>query len=292
MNEERFKNLLSNVRDIPALPDVVVKVMRMTRDPDITTKDLTDVISQDPGLTGNILKLCNSSYYGLPRMIASVKQAIMYLGFHTVRNLVLTCSMSDILGGNREVYGHGKGGLWLHSFACAVASEHICQLLRPGLKDAAFTAGLLQDVGKVIIHKQIMDTEESIEDLVVSEGISLTDAELSVLGFTHAEIGAALIDRWNFPAELVQAVRYHHTPEDAPSESMLTSIVHLADTIVLRKGIGITIDGLVYPTSVFAYETTGFEPAELEKLLENFEEEIKEAATALGIANAGDVAAD
>ena len=115
MNTTNLSSLLKNVKEIPALPDIAVNVMRMTRDPDVTAVGLTGVISHDPGLTGNILRLCNSAYYGLPRVISSLTQAILYLGFHTVRNLVLTCAISDLLGGDRSIYGHGSGGLWTSS---------------------------------------------------------------------------------------------------------------------------------------------------------------------------------
>ena len=272
MNGERFEALLNNIRDIPALPDVVVKVMRMTRDPEVSAAELNSVIGLDPALTGNILKLCNSAYYGLPRVISSVTQAVMYLGFHTVRNLVLTCALSDLLGGDRPLYGHGKGGLWQHSIACAVASQRICEVVSPGQKDTAFTAGLLQDIGKVIIHEQIKDTETSIEEVMIEQNLPLTAAEESVLGYTHAEIGAALADRWNFPVELVHAICYHHNPEDAPSQSALTAIIHIADTYVLDRRYGVELDQLVYPTNPASLEEVGIDREKLDDVLAELDE--------------------
>lgn len=283
MNSERFAALLSNIRDIPALPDVVVKVMRMTRDPEVSAAELNSVIGLDPALTGNILKLCNSAYYGLPRVISSVTQAIMYLGFHTVRNLVLTCALSDLLGGDRPMYGHGKGGLWLHSIACAVASQKICESVNTGLKDTAFTAGLLQDIGKVIIHEQVKDTETSIEEVMVEQGLSLTAAEQSILGYTHADIGAALADRWNFPVELVHAIHYHHDPSSAPSRSILTSIVHVADTCVLERRFGVEMDQLLYPTASDALEEIGLEQAKVDTALSGLDAMVDKAMQAFNM---------
>ena len=247
IDESQLASLLKNVKDIPALPDIAVRVMRMTRDPNVTANQLTKVISHDPGLTGNILRLCNSAYYGLPRVISSLPQAIMYLGFHTVRNLVLTCAISELLGGNRSVYGHGPGGLWTCSFACAVASQQLCRRVRVSLHDTAFTAGLLRDIGKVVIHKQIKDTESTLVDMMIQGGLSLLEAEHQTLGYTHPEIGAAIADHWNFPYELVDAILNHHRPSDASSVSLVTTIVHVADVMVIDQGYGVELPQLQYP---------------------------------------------
>jgi putative nucleotidyltransferase with HDIG domain len=244
--ESRFEAILKNVKEIPALPDVAVRVMRMTRDADVTANQLTEVISQDPGLTGNILRLCNSAYYGLPRVISSLSQAIMYLGFHTVRNLVLTCTICDLLGSDRTIYGHGAGGLWTNSFACAVASQQIAYHIRPSLHDTAFTAGLLRDIGKVVIHRQIKDTESTLIELMTRANLSLLEAEQQTLGYTHPEVGAALADRWNFPRELVDAIQNHHYPSVTPEGSLVTVIVHAADVMVIERGYGVELTQIRY----------------------------------------------
>jgi HD-like signal output (HDOD) protein len=239
--------LLKNVKDIPSLPDIAVRVMQMTRDPDIVAEDLDRVISRDPALTSNILRLCNSAYYGLPRVISSLLQAIMYLGFHTVRNLVLTCALSELMGGDRAIYGHGPGGLWTCSFACGVASQQLCRRVRVGQQHGAFTAGLLRDIGKVLIQPKIKDTESTLVEMMTERGLSLLEAERRTLGYTHTEIGAALADHWSFPHELVHAILHHHRPSEAKSVSLVTTVVHVADVMVINRGYGVVLPQLRYP---------------------------------------------
>ena len=252
--------------------------MRMTRDPDVTAGQLTAVIGQDPALTVNILKLCNSAYYGLPRVVSSVTQAITYLGFHTVRNLVLTCALSDLLAADQEIYGHGKGGLWLHSYACATASEKLCEKSRPGLKDTAFTAGLLRAVGKVIIHDQTKDTVSTLVELMTTQNLTLIEAETNVLGYTHTEIGAAVARRWNFPAELVHAIQYHIDPTLAPNHSLSTWVVHVAGSGMLSRNVGVELEQICYPVQPEAYDEIGLSAEQVDELLDPVPEEISSVA--------------
>ncbi|MFH1741948.1 MAG: HDOD domain-containing protein [bacterium] len=274
MSESQLKALLKNVKDIPSLPDVAVRVMRMTRDPDVTANQLTRVISHDPGLTGNILRLCNSAYYGLPRVISSLPQAIMYLGFHTVRNLVLTCAISELLGGDRSIYGHSPGGLWSCSFACAVASQELCRRIRASLHDTAFTAGLLRDIGKVVIHRQIKDTVSTLVEMMTQGGLSLLEAERQTLGYTHPEIGAALADHWNFPYELVDAILNHHRPSDASSVSLVTTVVHVADVMVIDRGYGVDLPQLRYSLDEESVRIGGITPEIIDEVASELDEHI------------------
>ena len=169
--EKNFpQKMIDEIRDVPPLPDVVVEVMRITRDENTTSKQLTDVISKDQGLTGNVLRLCNSAYYGIPRTVSSLSQAVMYLGFHTVRSLVLTCSIRSFYNPKSKIYGYEKGGIWVHALSCARVCDMICERIRPDIRDTAYTAGLLHDIGQLIIGNQIEDTADSIIELMVKDG--------------------------------------------------------------------------------------------------------------------------
>lgn len=238
--------ILRCTEQIPPLPDVVVKVIQLTRDQESNAKELTNVITQDPALTGNILRLCNSAYYGLPRVVSSLSQAIMYLGFYAVRNLVLTCSMRNFYESDRVIYGYNEGGLWFHSVASAITAELICEKLRPDLRDAAFTAALLHDIGQLIIAMSIKDTCDTILDIMEENNIPEYDAERQVVGISHDELGGVVADRWNYPDELIHAIRYHHKPSAAKSPSFLTSVVHLSDSICLQLGYGVEAESMKY----------------------------------------------
>jgi len=258
--------ILKEIKEIPTIPDVVVKVMQLTRDPNASAKQLTMAIANDPGLTGNLLRLCNSAYYGIPRVVSSLNQAVMYLGFHTVRNLVLTCSVSRFFNPQKRIYGYVKGGLWYHSVASAMASEQVCKLTHNNLRDSAFTAGLLHDIGQLIMGTSIKDTAETIVDLMKNGGLTELDAEEEAVGFSHVELGAVLADQWNFPVELIQAIRYHHHPDQAPNASFLPAIVHVANAIVLDLGYGVEIEEMKHPAKPEALQKIGLQPDQLDEL--------------------------
>lgn len=259
---------------MPSLPDVAVRVMRMMRDPDVVARDLNKVISCDPGLTSNVLRLCNSAYYGLPRVISSVTQAILYLGLHTVRNLVLTCAISELLSGDRAIYGHGRSGLWTCSLACAVASQQLCRRVRVSQHDTAFTAGLLRDVGKVLIQPKIKDTESTLIEFMTEGGLGLLEAERRTLGYTHSEIGAALADHWNFPDALVHAILYHHRPSEASSISLVTAVVHVADVMVLDREYGVEVPELRYSLDEKSARTIKITPEVIDEVASELDSHI------------------
>ncbi len=253
-----LKAILQDIREIPPLPEITSKVMQMTNDPDVSAAELNRVISTDQALTANVLKLCNSAYYGLPRVISSVTQAIMYLGFQTVRNMVLSTAVDQVYSKiDLSAYNHGANGLSEHSFAVAVASQVLSKRLRPGLGDTAFTAGLLHDVGKIVLAKYVRNSRQELVALSGSPHIT-REAELEILGTDHAQVGSQIVDHWNFPQELTLAIGYHHNPEDARGRPLLAVITYLANNVVLRLGLGLIAGPTVLPISAYCAEATGY----------------------------------
>lgn len=257
--KKSIDKFLRELKEVPSLPDVVVKILQLMREENTNADELTRAISQDVGITTNVLRLCNSAYYGLPRTISSLTQAIMYLGFHTVRNLVLTCSVSPYYGSTDKIYGYQEGGLWHHSVACAMVSELICEHFNPDMSDTAFTAGLLHDIGQLIIGMQIKDTASTIEELMEEHSIGDIAAEKEVLSISHDLVGALLAYQWDFPTDLTKTIRFHHAPNEGRQPHFLSAVVHVADTIVLKLGYGIELKQLVYPVKPSALEVIGID---------------------------------
>ncbi|NUN95610.1 MAG: HDOD domain-containing protein [Candidatus Omnitrophica bacterium] len=275
-----LKAILQDIREIPPLPEVTTKVLQMTNDPDVSAAELNRVISTDEALTANVLKLCNSAYYGLPRVISSVTQAIMYLGFQTVRNMVLSTAVDHVYAKvDLSAYNHTQNGLSEHSFAVAVASQVISKRLRPGLGDTAFTAGLLHDVGKIVLAKYVRGSKERLIELSGSPHIT-RDAELEILGTDHAQVGSQIADHWNFPQELTLAIGYHHNPEDARGRPLLAVITYLANNVVLRLGNGLLSGPVVLPISEYCAEATGYTEETVDALGEEVRGAIQSMATA------------
>lgn len=280
MGRELLRRILRDLDGIPPLPHVIQKVMTMTQDPDVTVEALNEVIIVDQALTANILKLCNSAYYGLPREIASIKQAVTYLGFSTIRNLVLTSFLSNVYGGAVTAVGLSPGGLWSHSIATAVAAQALSKRAkRIDAHDISFTCGLLHDVGKTVLKKYASDQEPSIRKAVKESGKNYVEAEREILGFDHAALGAKVADTWNFPPVLVQAIGLHHTPSSAKGDSFLTHVTHIANHLAIQAGIGIEDAELVStPLSKSSLEALLLQPGDFEQLQQTLLEEYEKAS--------------
>jgi len=269
------KQILQDIHDIPPLPEIATRVMQLTNDPDVSAAELNKVISQDEALTANLLKLCNSSYYGLPRVISSVTQAIMYLGFQTVRNMVLSTALDRIYERtDLSVYHYTPHGLSEHSFATAVASQVISKKLRPGLGDTAFTAGLLHAVGKIVLAKYAREHREQLLQVSGADYIT-SEAERQVFGADYAEVGAKIADNWNFPQELILSIGHHLQPEEAKGRPLLAVIVYLGNIVCLRLGAGLTTGPRVVPISDYCTESTGISEDEMPALCEEVHENVR-----------------
>jgi putative nucleotidyltransferase with HDIG domain len=200
-------------------------------------------------MTARVLRLANSAFYGFARRIGSITEAVILLGFKAIRGIVLAAAVSDIMNRNIDGYALPKGELWRHSQAVAIAARVIAKKVKFANMDLAFTAGLMHDIGKIILDQAMQESYQEVVDLVDQEEITFLEAENAILGFDHALIGGKVVEKWRFPPELVDAITYHHSPEGAENNKMLVSITHMADTICISMGIGMGLDGLLYKVS-------------------------------------------
>lgn len=267
MTKVTLEEIIGRVKDIPTLPNITYEIMKLTEDPDSTVHDIENVVMKDQSLTTRILRLANSAYYGYPRRISTVSEASVLLGFQAIRSLTLTASVGGLLMKEVPGYGLGKNELWKQSQSCAIISRYIARKVRFIKVDQAYVAGLLRDIGKVIVSYYLTDHFKQIMDLVESENISFLDAEERILGFHHGQVGAEIAKKWNLPEDLAEAIAYHHSPEKAVINPKLTSIVHIADAIVMMMGIGLGVDGMVYNFSKEAIKSLGIDEPMLEQIM-------------------------
>ena len=246
METEHLDALVRQVRDLPALPDTVVRVIRLTDDPKAGIGDIAKVLISDQALAARVLKLANSAFYGSSRRVATVSEAVVILGMRTTRNLVMASGCQEMLEAEVAGYGLPRGALLRHSLACASAAQTLAKRTKYRGTEEAFVAGLLHDLGKVVMNLYLRDQFIQVLIQAASGEMTYSEAEQAIFSFDHAEAGAYLLERWNLPASLVAAVRYHHTPLDAPGDSPLPCLVHVADAICLTLGIGLGLDGLAY----------------------------------------------
>lgn len=267
MGKISLEQIVAAVDDLPALPHVVVQVMELTEDPNSTAQDINDVLSQDQAMTAKVLKLANSAFYGFPRRIGTITDAIVLLGFKTIKSIVMAASVSDILAKEMEGYALEPGELWKHSQSVAMASRHIARKVKYYKLDLAYTAGLLHDIGKVILNNAMQESYHKVINVVMEKNIPFLDAELEVLGFSHAEVGARVAEKWNLPRDLVEAINYHHNPAEAKENKQLTALVHIADAVCVMMGIGIGVDGMLYPISSEAMDMFGLDEMAIETII-------------------------
>jgi len=274
--------IMLEVEAFPGMPATAVKLLPLLDNSDSTAADVESILKYDPGLTANILKLTNSSYFGIPTRISSVKQAIVLLGWKRLLQVVTTICMSPLMKKSVPGYDLRSEELWRHSIAVSVAAEILVKALKIRDADEVFTAALLHDVGKLVLGNFVKKDLEQIETMV-TKGITFDVAESMVLGTNHAEVGGQILHKWSFPAELVNAVQWHHDPESCENGCVLSDIVHVANTLGLMTGFGKVEEGNgLEPVGPVA-DRLGLKANHLEAMAEQTSDGIKKLSDLWGL---------
>ena len=212
MNPELSLKLAAAVENMPAFPKSVQKILELTRDVNCSPKDLVQVIDKDPVVTVKVLRVVNSAYYGLPKQITSVNHAVVYLGFNAVKNLTLSIAAMGMMPVDHAAGFNGQQYL-LHSLATASIAKQLALRMAETDPMDCFLAGLLHDFGKVVIA-QFMPREFrlALETSQWNE-IALHLSLRQVIGVDPAVVGAMLVEKWRFPADLVETIRYQYSPQ-------------------------------------------------------------------------------
>jgi len=245
---EREK-IINSLSTIPSLPTAAVEAVRLLNNPEVSISKLTKTIEYDPALTSNILRMANSSYFGAPRQISSLKQAIVRLGTSNVFRLVVASAISPMVSKSVKGYDLPAGELWNHSIAVAICADYLGKALKIDFPGYIFTAGLLHDIGKVVLGNFSNINTEEILKIAMSRNASFDEAEMLVLGIDHAEIGALLLESWNLPKTISEIVRWHHYPEYYKGDQIAIALVHVANNLILKVGMGVGKEGLKYRIS-------------------------------------------
>ncbi len=262
-----LEKLIESVEDMPSLPQVVTEIIRISEDPNSTPQDVQKLLAQDQVLTAKILRLANSSFYGFARRINTITEATILLGFQTIRSIVFAASVGNFLTKSLDGYQLDQNELWKHSQAVAMTSRYIARQKRFKNPEVFYTAGIIHDIGKLVLNQYLQEDYQKVLSLIYDEGYDFIKAEEAVLGFNHAQTGMKLAEKWNLPPEMVEAIGCHHSPEEATINPTLSSVLHISDSIALMMGFGLGIGGLAYNFSEFALETTGIDGQQIETIL-------------------------
>tara|TARA_R110002073_G_scaffold118918_1_gene258456 strand:+ start:332726 stop:333607 length:882 start_codon:yes stop_codon:yes gene_type:complete len=246
--EQSVAGALKEISHIATLPEVTLKIIELVEDPTSSAQDLHEVISNDPALCSRILKVVNSSFYGLPGQIASINRAIVMLGLNAVKNIAIAASLAKLFRGGELTPFFSAKELWDHSNAVAIASKMLSDRLGMGLGDEAYLAGLIHDIG-IMVEMQydrsnLIDALDRCNaDSSGNPSVSLLETEEEVFGANHQDFGKALCEKWKFPAPFMAAAGFHHTPTEAPSETRkIVYLVHAADKIASMIDGGFKLD--------------------------------------------------
>jgi HD-like signal output (HDOD) protein len=238
----RYQRIIENIKQLPALPLIVNKLIKVVNSPDTSAEDAAELIEKDPALTSKVLRLANSAFYGMPRSISSVSSAVVILGFNTLKSLVLSASVINMFPSSGPKIAFDRLRFWKHSIVSAMVARSIAQhIMGVTVMDpqSAFCAGIMHDIGKLIFELFTPADYAAVCKKSQEKGMPLVEAESSVMGITHAQIGHILADKWALPLELEAAIVYHHDPQAAKNIRELVTTVHLADGIAHNLNCGL-----------------------------------------------------
>lgn len=259
-----MEDILECVGSLPPLPGTALKLINVIGDPTSTVDDLVEVVKYDQVVTGQVLKLCNSAFFGLSRKITSLNDAMLCLGTVKVLQMVMSVHTNSLLSKEQSGYGLDPGVLWKHSVAVALASSLFAQRVKLPNVNLVFTAGLLHDIGKVVLNEHVGEKFAEIVQRVNDDQVSFTEAEIEVLGYSHEQIGGMIAENWKLPDTIVRCVRYHHSPGKLDPPDPLVDVVYLANCICLLLGVGLGSDGLNHRADHDVMERHGLHEQDLE----------------------------
>lgn len=228
LKKKNINGILKSIRNLPSIPTVLIEVSRLLDNPMTNASDLAEIISKDQGIVAKILTVANSSLYGLPRRVSTVDFAIVILGFENIKNIVIALTTIETFSGKSDK-NWNKNSYWMHSITVAGLAKKIAEDLGFSKSGEAFTSGLLHDLGVSIIQRYMKDEFNQICEFVDINSTSFFKAEQKILESTHQEIGRLLVEKWNLPKTLSDAIYYHHNPGECKENNTLAAIVHLAD---------------------------------------------------------------
>jgi putative nucleotidyltransferase with HDIG domain len=279
MSSRDPQKVIEKIDDLPTLPRTVLQITGLVNDPKSSAKDLARVITDDQVLTVRLLKLVNSSFYGFPQRISTVTGAIVLLGFDAIRNLLLTTSVFDLFANRNRQKRQDQERFWDHSLGCAVGAKVIGNYLRHDKIEELFVSGLLHDIGKIVEMMFLPDEFSKIVAAVNKENILMITAENNVMGYSHAEVGKLLAEKWNLPVKLVQVIAHHHHPDNAGSFAVEAAIVHLADIFCRALNMGYGGDNKIPPLDKLAWERLKIQPGAIETIMATTHREYRDISS-------------
>jgi len=232
MKTDEILKKLDSIKDIPTLPTIVFELNELLQDPNTPITDISDIIEKDQAMSLRVLKLVNSAFYGIHKEVNDIGNAIVLLGFNTVRNAIVSLGVIKSFSGGKALEGFDISDFWKHSLAVAVVSKSLAGKTKIASSDSCFVGGLLHDIGKVILAQYFQDLFEKVWNAAKRENISFYEAEKKEISIDHAIIGAHLATNWELPESFIDVIRWHHDVRNDTESKKMILIIYLSDIIV------------------------------------------------------------
>jgi putative nucleotidyltransferase with HDIG domain len=271
IDKENIRKRVEAMTSVPTLPGVFEKINRLMDSSEATAEDIAKVIASDQALSAKILRIVNSAFYGFPNRISSVTHALIILGFDVVKGLMLSTSVFDIM------LARGFDGLWKHSLGAALTAGIIARRINDPNPEEVSVAGLLHDIGKVIIKIELPEESSLIDEMATKKQILAYEAEEEILGFNHTIVGKWLCRKWNLPDKLADPITYHNRPNLSKLAPKPTAIIHVADALIRGIGFGFAGDNLVPQINVKVWNMLAIADPLLEAIIDEMGDKLEDA---------------
>ncbi len=258
--------ITKSINDLPLIPQVVMEIQNQLSQMNVNMQKVAQMIETDPGITSKVLRIANSAYYGASGKTSTIMQACVILGLRGLSEVVILAGSEKVLSGKLSGYGYDAGDLWRHSLAVAYGSKILANTRDPGISSAAHTAGLIHDIGRIILDPYIGERKSQIQDYMEKNQKTFLDAEIEYFGFSHAEVAAEACRAWKFPDFMSKAISYHHDPAGSNGD-LLAYILHMADHIALMGGVGYDDDDILNEVQKDAMSFLQLKQSDLSEIL-------------------------
>ena len=265
--------------DIASIGTVVSQIMAIMRNPNSNAGDLRKIIEIDPPLSARMIKRANSAAYGIKRNITSIHEAIVLLGFNTVRELAMNLKVAKLFEGGEGVHAKVRRMLWKHSLAVALSAKSLYRREFKERGDSIYSAGLLHDIGLIVEDQFAWSFLEEVLEEVGDGAKSICEAETEILGFDHCDLGGALVATWKIPEELTKAIIWHHKPFSAdPEWQKPVATICACDYMCRQKGIALEPKPAAGESETFekVLELMNIMPESIELIVDDVSKELDE----------------
>lgn len=269
--------LIDDIDGLVTLPDVYLRISRLLDAPDSAAADIAKAVGQDPSFALRLLKVANSALYRQPKAVGTIGKAVSIIGTAQIRNLALSMSVARSFAGLPNALVSMEN-FWRHSLYCALAARHLGRRARRCDPDALFTAGLLHDIGELVIFNRLPGPAAEALQRVLDDPDELPvfEAERQTIGFDHSAVGGELARRWHLPSLLAECIAHHHDIGRAVEHPREVALVHIANSLALMAELDTLETADVTPIDARAWTISGLAPDCIEPAVRAAQAEIAE----------------